>query len=95
MIPKLPSDPIKNYFRSSPVLSFLTQDSRFNTSPFPVTTSIPIMYPLRAPYLTKYLPPAAVATFPPKKHEPCINNFYILKLNNLINNIRKVLFYIK
>lgn len=68
--PKYPSDPMNNYFKSIPVLSFLIEHYISKISPFPVTTSRPKMCPLRDPYFTKYFPPAQVETFPPIVHEP-------------------------
>lgn len=42
IIPKVPSDPINNYFKSVPVLSFLFLFIKFKTFPLGNTTSKPI-----------------------------------------------------
>jgi len=65
MIPRHPSDPMKSYFKSKPVLSFLFYDVKSSISPVGSTTSIPNIYPLSNPFLTTLRPPAFVDTFPP------------------------------
>jgi len=65
MIPRQPSEPMNNYFKSNPVLSFLLVEDKSNISPVGKTTSIPKMYPLSNPFFTTLSPPALVDTFPP------------------------------
>ena len=65
MIPNVPSLPMNNYFRSGPVLSFLTLLFRLSSDPSALITSNPTTYPHNRLFLTIYDPAAYVDILPP------------------------------
>ena len=68
--PKRPSLPINSYFKSNPVLSLRSSESKFNISPLAKTDSIPVIWPLKGPCLIKVRPPTCVAKLPPIYADP-------------------------
>ena len=70
IIPKDPSDPINRFFKSYPVLSFLSVLISFIIEPSARTTSSPKQRSLAFPYFKTPTPPAFVAKFPPIQHDP-------------------------
>lgn len=70
IIPSVPSQPIKIYLRSYPVLSLRIAYRLSKTSPFPVTASNPKVLPCNEPYLRRRKPPALVERLPPNMQEP-------------------------
>ena len=69
-MPKVPSAPIKIFFRSYPVLSFFNSERRFIIFPSGKTTSNPKHNSLVLPYLRTFTPPAFVERLPPIIHDP-------------------------
>ena len=70
IIPKDPSDPINRFFKSYPVLSFLSVLISLIIEPSDSTTSNPKQRSLAFPYLKTPIPPAFVARFPPIQQDP-------------------------
>ena len=64
-IHKIPSEPITKSFTSNPVVFFTTLDEKFMMEPSGITASIQRTKSLVRPYLTAFIPPALVMTFPP------------------------------